>query len=86
MSERGWHPSAELIQEVCESLHAELATLSTRESFVLTHRFALNGQRFETLAAIGQHLSLSAERVRQIEARALEKLRRRVRDKRLGRV
>jgi DNA-directed RNA polymerase sigma subunit (sigma70/sigma32) len=42
---------------------------------VLRRRFGLEGDSPETLEAIGRRLSISRERVRQIEANALRKLR-----------
>ncbi len=52
-----------------------LGRLSQREQFVLSQRFGFDGGDGRTLREIGQELRLSRERVRQIEAEALEKLR-----------
>lgn len=49
--------------------------LSEREANVLRMRFGLTDGRSRTLEEIGQGLSVTRERVRQIEARALQKLR-----------
>lgn len=51
------------------------ATLSERESDVLRQRFGLVDGRVRTLEEIGKGLSVTRERVRQIEVRALQKLR-----------
>ena len=51
------------------------ATLTERESHVLRMRFGLNDGRTRTLEEIGQGLHVTRERVRQIESRALQKLR-----------
>ena len=51
------------------------ATLSERESHVVRMRFGLGDGRSRTLEEIGKGLSVTRERVRQIEARALQKLR-----------
>jgi RNA polymerase primary sigma factor len=51
------------------------STLTERESHVLRLRFGLGDGRARTLEEIGQGLRVTRERVRQIEARALQKLR-----------
>mmetsp|Transcript_8723 Transcript_8723/g.14688 ORF Transcript_8723/g.14688 Transcript_8723/m.14688 type:complete len:324 (+) Transcript_8723:1285-2256(+) len=51
------------------------ATLTERESNVLRLRYGLRDGRTRTLEEIGQGLSVTRERVRQIESRALQKLR-----------
>jgi RNA polymerase primary sigma factor len=53
-----------------------LQALSPRETYILRERFGLEDGAGRTLEEIGQELQISRERVRQIEARALEKLRR----------
>jgi len=62
-----------------ESLQQELkqllADLTTRERDVITMRFGLNDGKTHSLAQIGKCLDLSRERVRQIESKALQKLR-----------
>jgi RNA polymerase sigma factor (sigma-70 family) len=65
---------ARLLRERSDLLSA-LDDLPANERAVLRHRFGLDGDPPETLDAIGQRLSLSRERVRQIEASALRKLR-----------
>ncbi len=49
--------------------------LSDREQLILRLRYGLSGEEEHTLEQIGQSLGLSRERVRQLEARALKKLR-----------
>jgi RNA polymerase primary sigma factor len=52
-----------------------LQTLTERERLVVQLRFGLQGNDVHTLDEIAKHLRLTRERVRQIEARALAKLR-----------
>ena len=62
-----------------EKLHDDLlgllGELSGREARVIRLRFGLDDDNPQTLAEIGKCLDLSRERVRQIESRALHKLR-----------
>lgn len=53
-----------------------LRELDEKEERVLRLRFGLDGQEPKTLKEIGEMMSLSRERIRQIEAQALEKLNR----------
>jgi len=57
------------------ALKAAVRELSPRERLVLVRRFGLDGREPAPLRAIAETLKLSSERVRQIEARALQKLR-----------
>ncbi len=57
-------------------MHDLLEDLEPRERAVIESRFGLGDEPIQTLQVIGQRLGLSRERVRQIEARALERLRR----------
>jgi RNA polymerase sigma factor (sigma-70 family) len=57
------------------SLRQALADLSERERFVLEQRFGLDADREHTLAEVAEALGVSLERVRQIQVRALGKLR-----------
>jgi RNA polymerase primary sigma factor len=61
--------------EMATRIERTLAPLDTREREVLRLRFGLGTDREHTLAEIARRLSISRERVRQIEARALGKLR-----------
>jgi RNA polymerase primary sigma factor len=60
-----------------------LNTLSPREAYILRARVGLDTGEGRTLEDIGRELQLSRERVRQIEGRALEKLRQPSRNPRL---
>jgi len=52
-----------------------IGSLTPREQLILRLRYGLGGEEEHTLEQIGQSLGLSRERVRQLEARALKKLR-----------
>ena len=52
-----------------------IGVLTSREQLILRLRYGLGGEEEHTLEQIGQSLGLSRERVRQLEARALKKLR-----------
>ena len=58
-----------------EEVKELLETLSDRESQVIRLRYGLEDSRTHTLEEIGEMLGVTRERVRQIEARAMEKLR-----------
>lgn len=68
---------------VKELLYNILDSLSERERQVIKLRFGLEDGRTYTLEAIGQKFNLTKERIRQIEASALKKLRHPVRSKKL---
>lgn len=66
-----------------EQLDEVLETLTIREKRVLELRFGLEDGRSRTLEEVGQHFGVTRERIRQIEAKALRKLRHPSRSKRL---
>ncbi len=57
-----------------ESLEEVLKTLSDREAKVLKMRFGLSSNRMMTLEEVGKEFGVTRERIRQIEAKALRKL------------
>ncbi|MFA7196101.1 MAG: RNA polymerase sigma factor RpoD [Anaerovoracaceae bacterium] len=66
-----------------EQLVEVLSTLTDREQEVLRLRFGLDDGRARTLEEVGQQFKVTRERIRQIEAKALRKLRHPNRSKRL---
>jgi len=66
-----------------EQLEEVLETLTMREKRVLELRFGLEDGRSRTLEEVGQHFGVTRERIRQIEAKALRKLRHPSRSKKL---
>lgn len=66
-----------------EQLGEVLHTLTPREEMVLKLRFGLVDGRTRTLEEVGQEFNITRERIRQIEAKALRKLRHPSRSKRL---
>jgi RNA polymerase sigma factor (sigma-70 family) len=63
-------------ERLAPALHGLVAHLDAREREILRLRFGLDGGESHTLQEIGDALGLSRERVRQIETRALARLRR----------
>ena len=59
-----------------EQIRSLVAELDEKEQEVLRMRFGLDGEEPKTLQEIGEALGLSRERIRQIESKAKEKLRR----------
>ena len=64
-----------------DQLHDLLSELSERERRVVRMRFGIGPEREHSLEEVGRELSLTRERIRQIERRALEKLRVRSKDR-----
>ena len=52
-----------------------LSTLSDREQKIIKMRFGLENGKSHTLEEVGQEFAVTRERIRQIEAKALAKLR-----------
>lgn len=78
-------PSDQLLiaQSFEEQLRKLLSQLDEKEKLIIERRFGLGEREAQTLAEIGSDLNLSRERIRQIEERALGKLRRSQRAKQL---
>ena len=61
--------------DVANEVERAMEPLTDREKEVIRLRYGLGTDREHTLEEIGRHLSVTRERVRQIESRALDKLR-----------
>ncbi|HEY9722032.1 MAG TPA: sigma-70 family RNA polymerase sigma factor [Oscillatoriaceae cyanobacterium] len=69
-------PQTALQRMLCEDVNNLLEThLTERERYVVRRRFGLDGGQQRTLEGIGHDMGVTRERVRQIEAKALNKLR-----------
>ena len=66
-----------------ESVMEVLETLEVREKQVIEHRFGMKDGRSKTLEEVGRYFGVTRERVRQIEAKALRKLRHPTRSRQL---
>lgn len=60
---------------LCEQLSGVLKTLTPREEKVLRLRYGLEDGKMHTLEEVGEEFDVTRERIRQIEAKALRKLR-----------
>jgi RNA polymerase primary sigma factor len=74
-------PADEILarRRLVEDAHALVDSLNPREREVIIRRFGLHDRDDETLEEIGRSASLTRERIRQVEAAALAKLRTRSR-------
>lgn len=69
-------PAAQIeMNDLYMSVNAVLDTLDEREADILRYRFGMKGNRPHTLEEIGQIYGLTRERVRQLEDKAMRKLR-----------
>jgi RNA polymerase primary sigma factor len=59
-----------------QQVDALLSQLTAREALIMRYRFGMEGNGYHSLQETGQHVSLTRERVRQIERRCLDKMRR----------
>jgi RNA polymerase primary sigma factor len=77
-------PEEAMIQkDRAERVHVILATLTPREEKVLRRRFGIGEETEHTLQEVGDEFGVTRERIRQIQAKALTKLRHSSRSKRL---
>lgn len=73
--ERASPEDSAVTQILKEQLAAILSTLTDREQKIIKMRFGIGGERPHTLEEVGEEFSVTRERIRQIEAKALAKLR-----------
>lgn len=77
VADEGSNPAQEALQaDLAEHLQVLLARLPAREQTILRMRFGLDGRGVRTLREIGEVAGVSRERIRQLEADALSKLKR----------
>jgi len=72
-------PAAEVAvhtRMLAQEVRAVMQELTDRERAVITARFGLDGREARSLEFLGQRLGITRERVRQIEARAIQKMQR----------
>jgi len=74
---------AVIATDLTEQIRKVLTTLTPREEKILRMRFGIGDDSARTLEEVGNDFSLTRERIRQIEAKALGKLRHRSRGRRL---
>ena len=61
--------------EALAELNDAMSTLTNREQFVIRARFGVDGNEGRDLGSVGRKLKITRERVRQIEMKAVQKLR-----------
>ena len=78
MEDRAAAPATDslITQDLSEQVKRALGTLSPKEKEILRLRFGIGEESEHTLEEVGRHFSVTRERIRQIEAKALRKLRR----------
>jgi RNA polymerase primary sigma factor len=80
-TDEDYEPDARIAAEELEDgLEVALQDLRPMEADILRSRYGLGGAKKQTLREIGERYALSRERIRQLQERALERLRDRFRD------
>ncbi len=81
---KGADPEKVLVNSTLQdSIESVLSTLTEKESNVIKYRFGLNGERPHSLKEIGDKYNLTKERIRQIEKKAISRLRHPTRSQKL---
>ena len=70
------HEYESALKRMQEAVKGMLGRLDDRERLIIVSRYGLNGVNEQTLEQLGKQLNITKERVRQIESRAQDKLRR----------
>lgn len=73
--------TAAISKIVGEEIEELLTILPKREQEVIRMRFGMDGEHIYTLEEVGQKMNLTRERIRQIESKALRRLRQKMREK-----
>lgn len=77
MDEKFPNPDEEMLMEdLIECIKETLSHLTDKEQVIIKHRYGILGYETLSLGEIGEKINLSKERIRQIEKRAIRKLRR----------
>lgn len=77
IEDTSYHSPEAVTEKDCLSHDVEslFDKLDNREKKILSHRFCINDNKYMTLEELGSELGFSKERIRQLESKALEKLR-----------
>jgi RNA polymerase primary sigma factor len=63
-------------EKLKQRLDSAMASLTQQERYILNHRFGLEGKKIKTLEELGRFMNVSRERIRQLQFKAIEKLKR----------
>lgn len=77
IEDTSYHTPESVTEKCCmtEDIDTIFKDLSSREKKILEHRFEINNNKYMTLEQLGSEMGFSKERIRQLETKALQKLR-----------
>ena len=77
IEDTAYHSPEKITEECClhEDIRQIFKNLDTREQKIISHRFGLDNYKYMTLEELGGEMGFSKERIRQLESKALLKLR-----------
>jgi RNA polymerase primary sigma factor len=77
IEDTSYHSPEKMAENLCisEDIGTIFDNLDYREKKILSHRFEINDSKYMTLEQLGSELGFSKERIRQLETKALQKLR-----------